>query len=213
MEQLLWFKYKVKEPLNWVGHLAIMRVFERAWRRSGLPVAHSQGFNPRIKQSFGLPLVVGATSDCEYGDIRFNQWVNVREVQDKVAVCLHPGIEVTKMVLAPTLNTSLMQTVRYADYHLKVAEGNGLAAKVEQFLAQPQVLMIKKTKHNNKEIDIKPLVRRLEMLAPDTISMRLQSGEKGTLKPLELLKTLDPTLEPVRLHRLLALDSQENELF
>ena len=213
MEQLIWYKYKVKEPLNWVGHLAIMRVFERAWRRSGLPVSYSKGFNPRIKQSFGLPLVVGATSDCEYGDIRFNQWVNVRDVQEKLAAAIHPAIEILKVILAPTLNTSLMQSVRYADYQLKVADDAGLGEAIDHFNTQSKVMMVKKTKHHNKEIDAKSLVRQLSLISERTLSMRLQSGEQGTLKPLELLRCLNPALEPVRLHRLAALDSRETELF
>lgn len=190
-----------------------MRVFERAWRKSELPVSYSHGFNPRIRQSFGLPLVVGATSDCEYGDIHFQQWVNVRDVQEKLEANIHPSIHIEKAIIAPTLKTSLMQLLRYSDYQMTVADGSALSTAVERFRAADKVLMMKKTKHNEKEIDIKPLVRRLELLDERTITMRLSSGEAGNLKPMEFLRMLDASLEPVRLHRLASLNDKEEALF
>ena len=213
MEQLLWLKYKVKEPLNWVGHLALMRVFERAWRRSKLPVAYSQGFNPRIRQSFGLPLVLGATSDCEYSDIRFAKWVNVREVHDGLSAALHSGVELSKVILAPTLKTSLMQILCYADFELSVSDSGRLEQALGAFQLHKQVFIAKKTKHSIKDIDIKPLIKRIELLRPGTLGLRLQSGEQGTLKPLELLKALDPGLEPFKLHRVASLDGTGQTLF
>ncbi len=214
MEQLLWFKYQVHEPLNWVGHLAIMREFERAWRRSGLPVAHSQGFNPRIRQSFGLPLVVGATSACEYGEIRLSQWTALGQVHEKLAQAINPHIVIDKLILAPTLKSSLMQLLRYADYSLKVFPGGeALEQAVHDFQTADQRLIHKKTKKHVRELDIKPLVRRLAFSAPDSLDMRLSSSETGTVKPLELLHSLGEGFDAVRLHRQASLDADEKPLF
>jgi radical SAM-linked protein len=215
MEQLLWFKYHVCEPLNWVGHLSIMREFERAWRRTELPLTYSQGYNPRIRQSFGLPLVVGATSECEYGEIRFNQWVNVSAVEEKLAACVNPHIKIVKVILAPTLGSSLMQILRYSDYRFKVAADSAdiLSGAIDRFQKTPEIWMLKKTKHQERQVDIKAWVQRLSILDAYSFEARLCSGEGGNLKPLELLACLDPALSPVRLHRLASLDDQQKILF
>ena len=65
--------YRVKftkgEEVKFIGHLDIMRLFQRAIKRAKLPVAYSQGFNPHQLLSFASPLTLGATSEGEYGDI------------------------------------------------------------------------------------------------------------------------------------------------
>ena len=57
---------------KFISHLDLLRCFERAILRSGLPVEYSQGFNPHQKMTFALPLPVGVTSECEAVDIFFD---------------------------------------------------------------------------------------------------------------------------------------------
>ena len=52
----------------WISHLDLMRVFQRAFKRAGLPLTHTQGFNPRPSVSIALPLSVGIESGCELLD-------------------------------------------------------------------------------------------------------------------------------------------------
>ena len=91
----------------WISHLDLMRVFQRAFKRAGLPLTHTQGFNPRPSVSIALPLSVGVESKCELLDFdlegepvpceeicrRLNQslvdGVLVREVYDDGAKIKH----------------------------------------------------------------------------------------------------------------------------
>ena len=56
------FRYTRDASLQYIAHLDMLRLFERALRRSELPVAHTQGFNPRMKLVFGLPMSIGLSS-------------------------------------------------------------------------------------------------------------------------------------------------------
>ncbi|MCX5750630.1 MAG: TIGR03936 family radical SAM-associated protein, partial [Candidatus Saganbacteria bacterium] len=63
--QRLRIKYTKEDPVRFIGHLDFIKIFEKAMRRTDLPVAYSQGFNPRMQISWGLPLALGITSDGE----------------------------------------------------------------------------------------------------------------------------------------------------
>ena len=67
------------EEIKFISHLDLMRVFERALRRSEIPVAYSKGFNPHPQMVFGLPLSVGVTSQCEYADFKIEDNIEPNE--------------------------------------------------------------------------------------------------------------------------------------
>ena len=63
----------------WISHLDLMRVFQRAFKRAGLPLTHTQGFNPRPSVSIALPLSVGIESECELLDFALDNADNISE--------------------------------------------------------------------------------------------------------------------------------------
>ena len=60
--------FEKKGNAIWISHLDLMRVFQRSFKRAGLPLTHTQGFNPRPSVSIALPLSVGIESSCELLD-------------------------------------------------------------------------------------------------------------------------------------------------
>ena len=60
--------FEKKGNAVWISHLDLMRLFQRAFKRAGLPLTHTQGFNPRPSVSIALPLSVGVESNCELLD-------------------------------------------------------------------------------------------------------------------------------------------------
>ena len=76
-EKKIRFKYRIKytkgPELRFVSHLDLMRLFQRAVRRAGLPIGYSHGFNPHQLMSFGNPLSLGMTSTGEYCDFEFEK--------------------------------------------------------------------------------------------------------------------------------------------
>ena len=91
-------RIKYKKELPYIGHLDVVRLWERAIRRTNLPAAYSEGFNPRQKLSFGPPLPLGFSSECEYLDIYLERWTNPLVVKERLNDILPPGIEITEAV-------------------------------------------------------------------------------------------------------------------
>jgi len=85
--------YTKGEEVKFISHLDLIRVFERAIRRANLPIAYSQGFNPRMKISYGQALKVGATSAGEEAKLTFEEEMSHKEVVDRLNAVLPKGIK------------------------------------------------------------------------------------------------------------------------
>ena len=86
------YKYRIKyskgPELRFVSHLDLMRLFQRAVRRAGLPIGYSHGFNPHQLMSFGNPLSLGMTSIGEYCDFEFETPVEPREIAERLGAVM-----------------------------------------------------------------------------------------------------------------------------
>ena len=79
----------------WISHLDLMRLFQRAFKRAGLPLTHTQGFNPRPSVSIALPLSVGVESQCELLDFELETCdMSTSEIRDKLNEGLVAGVRV-----------------------------------------------------------------------------------------------------------------------
>ena len=79
----------------WISHLDLMRVFQRAFKRAGLPLTHTKGYNPRPSVSIALPLSVGVESVCELLDYELDSMdVPCCEIPQRLNACLIPGVKV-----------------------------------------------------------------------------------------------------------------------
>ena len=77
---------------RYISHLDLMRVFQRAFQRAGLPLTHTQGFNPRASVSIALPLSLGVESRCELLDFDLEQPVDCGEIREKLNAALIDGV-------------------------------------------------------------------------------------------------------------------------
>ena len=78
----------------YISHLDLMRVFQRAFKRAGLPLTHTQGFNPRPSVSIALPLSVGVESHCELLDFELETPFPCQQIQDLLNENLVEGVRV-----------------------------------------------------------------------------------------------------------------------
>lgn len=85
--------YTKGDEVKFISHLDLIRVFERAIRRANLPIAYSQGFNPRMKISYGQALKVGQTSNSEEAKLTFEKEIAPEEVVDRLNAVLPKGIK------------------------------------------------------------------------------------------------------------------------
>lgn len=198
--------------MKFIGHLDIMRYFQKAVRRAGIDIAYSGGYSPHMIMSFAAPLGVGVTSDGEYFDMELNtaqpSSVMVKLMNDVMV----DGMQILSIRKIPEeKSANAMSLVSAADYRISFREGkelpDGWKEQVNDFLAQEQILCMKKGKKGEREVDIHPWIYRMEV-QNDQIFLQLSSGSVRNLKPEMVLSCfasyLGHTLEEAALliHRI-----------
>ena len=176
----------------WISHLDLMRLFQRAFKRSGLALTHTQGFNPRPSVSIALPLSVGVESDCEMLDFDLDgDKVANRIVRGKLNDYLLPGIRVIKVYDngQKLKNLALLDTVVTLEYDNGVPE-NCVDALKELF-SREEVLVEKKTKSNGiQDQNIIPMISSIEIEKTDDHTVEMKAR----------ICCQNPTLNPMQLH-------------
>ena len=146
--------------MKFIGHLDIMRYFQKAIRRAEIPIAFTSGYSPHMIMSFANPLGVGLTSDGEYFDIELTESIASKEAVRRLNEQMVDGMEIVSFVQIPDDKKSKgMSIVAGADYLSSVKNGSlpeDLAEKLEAFYAQNEICVVKKTKKSEKEVDIRP---------------------------------------------------------
>src|SRR5690349_8902503 len=94
-------KFEKGEPVRWLGHLDILRTFERAIRRAELPISFTAGFNPRERIAFASALSVGVTGAEEPATIELTESLPGEEVVERLNAKLPPGLRLQSAVPIP----------------------------------------------------------------------------------------------------------------
>ena len=180
-------KFAKTGHMKFVGHLDTMRYFQKAIRRAELPVAFSGGYSPHMIMSFAAPLGVGTTSLGEYFDMELTETVPTKEIEDRLNAVMAEGVSIcsARQVEDGKASTA-MALVAAADYYVEFRPGKepeiSWKDKINDFLAQPEIKVMKKTKRSEKEIDIRPFIYKME-LQGDKIFMMLASASANYTKP------------------------------
>ncbi len=187
-------KFRKYGVMKFIGHLDVMRYFQKAMRRANIPIAFTQGFSPHMIMSFAQPLGVGITSDGEYLDIELKESISSADAIRQLNEVMVYGIDVVSFVkIADERKASGMTITAAADYEVYLLESakssdvtlpvsEELKAKIESFMDQEEITVLKKTKKSEKEVDIKPMIYDLRV-EEDHIYMYLATGSEQNLKP------------------------------
>lgn len=179
-------KFRKNGVMKFIGHLDIMRYFQKAIRRAEIPIAFTSGYSPHMIMSFANPLGVGLTSDGEYFDIELTESIASKEAVRRLNEQMVDGMEIVSFVQIPDDKKSKgMSIVAGADYLSSVKNRSlpeDLAEKLEAFYAQNEICVVKKTKKSEKEVDIRPMIYKLEC-RNGGIYMRVAAGSVQNLKP------------------------------
>lgn len=183
--------FEKKGNAVWISHLDLMRLFQRAFKRAGLPLTHTQGFNPRPSVSIALPLSVGVESSCELLDFELDgDKVANRIVRGKLNDYLVPGVRVIKVYdnMQKIKNLALLDTVVTFEYDSGVPEG--AVQRIQTLFGQDEVLVEKKTKSGGiQDQNIVPMIKALEVVQPDDHTVELHARvccQNPTLNPMQL---------------------------
>jgi radical SAM-linked protein len=196
------------EELKFLSHLDLMRLLERSVRRANLPIGFSDGFNPHMKISMGIPLSVGMTSQGEFTDLFFEQWININHLKNKLNEVMPEGIKVLEVKLIHPQAPSLTSIINAAVYSVEIYcnspafDFRTISLAKEEFFKKNEIIIERETKHGKKIINIRPMIFWLKTNTEEQknstqpneskfLEMCLQVGEKGTAKPDEVIKTLE----------------------
>jgi radical SAM-linked protein len=136
--------YAKEGPAKYISHLDLIRAFERAARRAGLPVAFTQGFNPHPKLSFAAPLAVGTAGEAEFADLELTENIPAGVVAKSLSEAMPEGLRLIEARMVAESAPALMAMVDRAAYTARAVlevcpEKEALAGAVSDFLAKPEV--------------------------------------------------------------------------
>ena len=167
------FRFSKTGKIRFTSHRDVARMWERALRRSHLPVALSQGFSPHPLLSFGLALPTGCESDGEYLDARLDETKfdpdTLPGLPELLTELLPVGIEVEAVAVISMAEGSLQQEVASCDWELEVlgVVGEKLEERIEQVLAAPSLTVQRERKGRQTDDDIRPGILSLAMTHDD----------------------------------------------
>jgi radical SAM-linked protein len=176
-------KYTKSELLKFIGHLDVMRYFQKAVKRAKLDIAYSQGFSPHQLMSFAAPLALGVTSEGEYFDAEFNSLISSDEFVRRFNEQMAAGMEVKDVVLLPDNAKNSMSIVAASDYIITILDTVPDETKQQILNYAPHLLekdsidILKKTKKNEKIENIKPGILKLSVESYHS-AKALTGGEK-----------------------------------
>lgn len=186
----------------WISHLDLMRLFQRAFKRAGLPLTHTQGFNPRPSVSIALPLSVGVESLCELLDFDLDGMdVLCDEICRRLNEVLVEGVRVRQVYEdgQKIKHLALLRSVLTLEYDAGVPQG--AADAIRKLLSQNSLTVEKKGKNGIVQQDIVPMLRSFEVAAENrevTIQL-LACCQNPTLNPMQVVAAIEkylPELKP-----------------
>lgn len=191
-------KFSKTGAVKYIGHLDVMRYFQKLNRRAGIDVKYSSGFSPHQIMSFAAPLGVGLESYGEYVDIEVNSTMSSKESIKALNDASVEGIQVTGYVELPDGTANAMSCVAAADYKVCIKEeyrpaiisdNIALKEKFEEFLSRDSIVVTKASKKSEREVDLRPLIYKANVEDDGEIFMQLCTGSAENLKPELVLET------------------------
>jgi len=182
------------EAMRFTGHLDLILTWERTFRRAALPLAYSEGFNPRPVINLASPLPLGFISSSEIGDFWLSECIKKEEVQKSLESSLPPGliihnvkeiIQIHGLKLPGLVERSEFTVSLYKEYP-------DLEFKIDTLLQSSKIVRTRK----GKEYDLRPLIHNITFGKgqedyPSLMDISLFSLPTGTGRPDEVLAALD----------------------
>ena len=187
---------------RFISHLDLMRLFQRAFKRAGLPLTHTQGFNPRPSVSIALPLSLGAESHCELLDFDLESPIPLEDIRNRLNAALIDGIRVREVYDngAKIKYLALLQSRLTLEYDGGIPAG--AEAAIGQLFAREALVLEKKNRNGVTQQDIIPMIRNLEISRISEGELRLDvlhCCQNPSLNPMQLGAAIEkylPELAP-----------------
>ncbi|MBQ7901061.1 MAG: DUF2344 domain-containing protein [Clostridia bacterium] len=187
-------KYRIQytqgDSVKFISHLDFLRTINRVFMRAKAPVKFSNGFNPHLVMTIGLPLSVGTTSVCDVLDIELTQQVNTDEFMQQLNDTCPMGIAIT--AVKPAEGLKPLFNIDSAIYQAKFDTDKPI--DIQKYIDEPSIMIEKKSKRGMNLVNIKDFIRSMEIVCANDcsycISMHINAGNFSNLKPELVLSSM-----------------------
>ena len=203
----------------YISHLDLMRLFQRAFKRAGLNLKHTQGFSPRAMVSIALPLSVGVESRCEILDYELvDQELPFDEIRERLNQAMPAGVRVLDVYDSPRK----IKELTHLDVAIRLEYDNGVpqgaAEEIRELFARESVIVTKRGKNGPTDQDIIPMISGLDITEISGQELELTArvcAQNPSLNPQQLVTAIETNLPRCRadfsrIFRREVLDSQGN---
>ncbi len=179
----------------WMSHLDLMRLFQRSFKRAGLQLKHTQGFNPRPSVSIALPLSVGVESRCELLDFDLEgEQITREEICGRLNNTLVSGVHIIEVYEQgrKLRDLSLLRCNITLKYDNGVTQD--VLTKISDLFKHSALTVEKKTKNGVQSQDIIPMIRELTVIQQDSNTLIIDAViccQNPTLNPMQLVSAIE----------------------
>ncbi|MBR7178283.1 MAG: TIGR03936 family radical SAM-associated protein [Oscillospiraceae bacterium] len=181
-----------------ISHLDLMRLFQRAFKRGGLNLKHTQGFSPRALVSIALPLSVGVESVCEILDYELvDQELPFEEIKERLNRTMPAGVRVLEAYDSPRKPKDLT----HLDIDIRLEYDAGIPAGAMDAIcglfARESLTVMKRGKNGPVEQDIIPMISNLEITAISEQELELTArvcAQNPSLNPQQMVSAIETYL-------------------
>ena len=194
-------RFRKGERVRHISHLDVLRYWERAIRRAGLPLCYSQGFTPHPRIAFAAPLPLGFIGEDEVMEVLLEERVPLDRFAAELSAQTAPDLELREVGEVARGLPALPTLLRWADYRaaLEGVTPGRAAESVEAFLAAEHVpWRQERAGKKAREYDLRTAVASLSVTAIGeglAVEARLSCGQELTVRPEQLVAALFPQAE------------------
>ena len=186
----------------YISHLDLMRLFQRAFKRAGLPLTHTQGYNPRPSVSIALPLSVGVESHCELLDFDLeSDSISCDEMKERLNEVLVDGVR----VLCVYDNGDKIKNLALLDCKIYLEYDSGIPVdgeeKLKKLFLMPSLVLEKRNRNGVTEQNIVTMIRSLSITREDDHTICIGARiccQNPTLNPMQMVSAIERYLPEIK---------------
>lgn len=189
--------------LKYIGHLDLLRLFQRTFKRADIPVKYSKGFNPHPKFAIANPLSLGIDGEEEYMDIELNERIDNEEFKDRMNAILPRDIQIVNSIYTDDKN-SIASKLSWALYEIRFHSYKDISKEdikdiIDSWLVNDEITISRLRKKGKKKVmneeNIRPLIDMIKVINKMdhevTIQALIRVGENGNLRPFDFIDALN----------------------
>jgi len=193
-------------PLKYTSNLDTAKIWERLLRRADLPILYTKGFNTRPRISLAMPLPLGISSECEILEISLRERIEFRqsELRERLLSLSPHGLTIGAIVEVDTRASTLHSLVTSAEYRIQFLDGidrGELQRKIDDLLSRESIIVDQVRRRKRSVMDIRPLILGLRLDSNDDLLAHLSIGDRGNLRPDQLMEHLGLSESHHNVHR------------